>query len=434
MRAQPIGNGLLVARVPEHLAAVLAALQLQGSSVDGLISLDDAGWREVLALSDRMQLTLPLALHRSKEFPAWVNERLIGNLADVARRFGRVQAAYCEGAEALDRAGVPHLVLKGFTLSPDFVKSPQFRMQGDIDFYTPREHTHVARDALEAIGYEPVGPAEDYRNSDHAPTLIRFGGWRWRGNLFDPEMPLAVEVHNCLWNAQVSLISLPEVDDFWTRRISRRLGDMSFCSLDLIDQLGYFALHLLRDLFQSQRVVHHALELATFLHERSDDTIFWREWGMRFSPRLKQIQAVALSLSGAGFSSRMPDAVEEQIHCLPKEQRAWIEICGGDLLTEAFRRTRDGRLLQFLLSNSAGARRTILWKALSPGVIASPTKVANQPAHPGEPPIRQRRRFLRYPAYLTSRIFLNGAAVLRLITNGLTVFFYRVASVHEAGD
>jgi len=433
MRTQPIGNGLLVAHVAQHHAAVLAALQLQGARVDELLSLDDAEWGKTLALCDRLRLTLPLALRPCKRFPDWVSERLMKNLADVVRRFARVQATYCEAAAALARAGVPHLVLKGFTQSPDFVKAPQFRMQGDIDFYAPREHTQAALDAFTAIGYEPAGPPEEYRYADHPPTMMRFRGWKWSGNRFDPELPLAIEVHICLWNPQVSLIALPEVDDFWNRRIGRRLGDLSFCSLDPIDQLGYFALHLLRDLFPGLGlVVHHALELATFLNGRADDDAFWQEWEARYSPRLKQMQAIAFALAGACFSSRLPDAVEEQIHRLPAAQRAWIERCGGDLLAETFCRTRDGRLLQFLLANSAAARRKVLWRAVSPGVIASPRKVANRPEYPAAPQTRRQWRPWRYPAYLASRIFFNGAAVLRLIANSVTVFLWSLAGPGEA--
>ena len=120
MRTQPIGNGVLVARISSPLAAVLAALQLQGASVDQLVALDDAGWQGALTLCDHLHLTLPLALRGRKGFPTWVSERLMQNLADVAHRFLRVQATYCEAAAALARAGVPHLVLKGFTQSPAF--------------------------------------------------------------------------------------------------------------------------------------------------------------------------------------------------------------------------------------------------------------------------------------------------------------------------
>lgn len=432
MRAQPIGNGLLTARVPEHVAALLAALQFQGANSDQLLSLDDVGWQKVLTCCDQLRLTLPLALRICRESPLWVSDRLTRNLSHVAERFPRVQATYREIAAVLAQAGVPHLVLKGFTQSPDFVKAPQFRMQGDIDFYAPPRHVQAAIEALQSIGYEPAGPPDEYLDADHPPTLVRFGGWKWRENLFDPEMPLAVEAHTCLWNASVSLIPLPEVEAFWNRRITRRLGELSFCSLDPIDHLCYFALHVVRDIFQTGRIIHHAFELATFLHQRADDRAFWSEWDARYSPRLKQVQAVALALAGAGFSSRLSTVVENQIHGLPAELRSWLESCGGNLLAVAFHRTRDGRLLQFLLSDTPGARRRALWRAVAPGAIPHPRQIASRTGGPGAPQTSQRTRLRKYLAFLASRTILNGAAVLRFLAIGLFVFLPVLAGRREA--
>jgi hypothetical protein len=427
MRAQLIGNGLLTARVSEPAAAVLEALQLQGASLDRLLSLDDAGWEEVLRFCDSMRLTLPLALQSSGRFPSWVSERLLQNLADTAERFALVQATYREAAAVLTRARIPWLVLKGFAQSPAFVKAPQFRLQGDIDFYTEREHMQAAVGALEGIGYEPAGPPEDYRFADHPPTLIRFHGWTRGENRFDPDAPVALEMHYCFWNPAVSLIQLPEVEEFWKRRIERKLGALSFPALHSVDHLGYFALHVLRDVFPGGRVIHHTRELATFLHQRANDAAFWKEWMGLHSPRLRQLQAISLALAGAAFSSRLPDAVREQIELLPAQQRLWIESCGGNLMAATFGRSRDGRLLQLLLSESQETRRKILWKALAPGVIAAPRRVARWSEHRGAPQTRQLRRLWRYPAYLASRGFFHSAAIFRLVANGLTLWLSRFA-------
>lgn len=421
MRAQFIGNGVLMARISSHAVGVLEALQLQGPSLDRLLYLRDDEWNEVLSLCDGMRLTLPLALRSSGRFPSWVSDRLMENLADTAQRFGLVRATYSEAAAVLARAEVPYVVLKGFAQSPDFVKAPQFRMQGDIDVYSPRENSAAALKALEAIGYEAAGPAEDYREADHPPTLIRFSGWKRGRNPFDPEMPLALEIHHCLWNPAVSLIELPEIEEFWDRRIERRLGALCFPALHPVDYLGYFALHMLREVFPGGSALHHALELATFLHARADDSAFWKEWQALHSPRLRQLQAIPLALAANGFSSRLPDAVQEEIEGLPPEQRRWIEMSGGNLLTGAFTRNRDGRLLQFLLSTSPGSRRKILWKAMSPGAIATPRKFSSWPEHPGALRSLRQRRIGGYLEYLAGRVAVNAAAILRFVANGVTL-------------
>lgn len=434
MRAQLIGNGLLVARIAPQPAAVLASLQLQAAGAEGLLSLDDAGWKEVLSFCDRTQLTLPFALRSLRGFPVWVNERLQGNLDDSARRFAVTQRTYEEVAAALDGAGVPHVVLKGFVQEPDFVRAARYRMQSDIDLYTDPESLLAGVQALEGIGYESCGPADVYRFADHVPTLTRFREWTPEPNAFDPEMPLALDLHHCLWNAPVSMIQLPEVSGFWSRRVRRTLGHLSFPALSAVDYLGYFALHVLRELFSASRVVHHALELATFLHERADDTPFWTEWQSMHSPRLRQMQTIPLVLAAETFSGRIPDAVHEQFRNLSAELRTWIEMCGGDLIAQTYRRTRSGRLLQFLLADSPGARRAVLWRALSPGEIAGPRKVAAWPEHAIHPKLPQRRRLSRYPAYLASRISINCAAVARFVVNSLTILLSSVAQGRGAAS
>ena len=420
MRAQPIGNGHLTARVSAQFAAVLEALQLRGASADTLRGLDDSAWLDVLALCDRSNLTLPLALRDYRGFPAWVTQRLQRNLADSSDHFRRTQATYIEAASAFAGAGIPWIVLKGFTQAPDFVASPRFRLQGDIDIYTPREHVAAAVQALTRIGYIS-NEEEDYRLADHPPTLMRFGEWRRNKNLYDPEMPLCIEIHFCLWNNMVSLVQLPEVDEFWKRRIQRSLGSLDFPALDPVDHLGYFALHVLREIFGAGRVAHRVLELATFLDTRANDTGFWNQWKSMHSPELRQAEAVAMALAADWFAAAMPPAVAEEIDSLQPVLRAWIDGCGASPLVATDGRTRDGRLLQMLLARSRQSRWRILRRALSPGFVSGPKKLAQQPVDPTQPQKPRRNRHWTYLSYLANRAWLNGLAIFRFVGHGLAL-------------
>ncbi len=420
MRAQPIGNGHLTARVPAHFAAVLEALQLRGASADTLRGLDDSAWLDVLALCDRSNLTLPLALRAHRGFPTWVTQRLQRNLADSSDHFMRTRATYIEAASAFVEAEIPWIVLKGFAQAPDFVASPRFRLQGDIDIYTQREYVALAVEVLTRIGYIS-NEEEDYRLADHPPTLMRFGEWRRNKNLYDPEMPLCIEIHFCLWNNTVSLVQLPEVDEFWKRRIQRSLGSLSFPALDPVDHLGYFALHVLREIFGGGRVAHRVLELATFLDMRSKDTSFWNEWKSMHSTELRQAEVVAMALAVDWFAAAMPPAVVEEIDSLQPGLRAWIDGCGASPLVATDGRTRDGRLLQILLSRSPQSKWRILRRALSPGSVSGPKKHAQQPVDPTQPQKSLKNRHWTYLSYLANRTWLNGLAILRFIGHGLAL-------------
>lgn len=422
MPAHTIGNGVLTARIPPEFAALMEALQVPAPSTDALLQLHDTEWRRLLDACDKAHLTLSLAQVPSAGFPGWVAERLQGNVADNARRWRRVQALYTEAADALRRAGVPHVVIKGFTLAPDYVKEPQFRLQSDIDFYVPPYHTDHAVAALEAIGYTPVREG-NFALADHVPTLVRPGG-EWKGNLYDPDLALGIELHFCLWNSVVSRISFPETEAFWRRRVERRIGDFQFWSLRDIDQLGYFSLHILRDVFRSECVVHHVLELARFLNGRAHDTAFWNRWQMLHKPRLRQAEAVAFLLAHRWFSAPLSDEACDEIARLPVGVIRWIETLGGCPLEASYRRTREGRLLQFLLADSWEAKLYALRHALLPSVFTMPPR-ANLRAHQGREGRAGLSSYFDKIAWLIRRLLAQVQVDARFLINAMSFWLAR---------
>ncbi len=182
-------------RIPAEVMALLSALQLSDADTTKLNALSDAHWGSLLEFCDIAHLTLAMAQLPSTGFPQWVRERLRVNLADNAMRFERVVTTYMEAAAALEQAGVEHIVIKGFTQAPDYVADPRLRRQGDLDIFCPPEKIDAAQRALQAIGYEILCEDVSLALADHGPTLVRTGNWKWKGNPFDPEMPLDIELH-----------------------------------------------------------------------------------------------------------------------------------------------------------------------------------------------------------------------------------------------
>jgi len=371
MQEHPIGNGVLTARIPREFAAAIEALQLAGSNTDALLELNDAEWHRLLDVCDLAHLTLALAQLPTAGFPAWVVERLERNVSDNTLRSRHVQSLYIEAAEALTREGVPHVVIKGFTLAPGYVADPRYRLQSDLDFYVPKHHMDAAVSALTAIGYTK-SPENHSRFADHTPSLVRPGG-AWKGNMYDPDLALGIELHFSLWNSPVTRVTLPEIDLFWRRRVLRRSGSFAFWSLSETDQLGYFALHVLRDVFSGEWVVHHVFDLATFLHRRAGDAPFWAQWQTLHSARLRQIQAVAFLISHTWFSAQLAPAVQQEIAALPADLVRWVAILGAHPLESTYRNAREGRLLQYLLADSWQAKLHALRRALIPVALAVPS-------------------------------------------------------------
>jgi hypothetical protein len=404
----------------------MLALQLQNADTRLLSSLNDDQWRDLLPAMDRARLTLTLAQQLHSGLPRWVQERLSCNLAHTARNWERVRSAYREAAATLDANGVEYLVLKGFTQTPDFAPPAELRWQSDIDFYVPPDQISSAVDALREIGYAPCHAEEANQYADHVPTLVRFGTWQWRGNWYDPETPTAIEVHFCFWNDSVSAIAIPEFDEFWERRRVRASEELIFPALHHLDHLAYFAMHILRDIFNEDIRPNRLRELGTFLDGRASDDAFWKEWTTVYSPRFRSLQAVAFALAGAWFSCNVSDTVQSEIDSLPTTVKVWMERCGCTPLEAQFGRTRNGRLLQCLFAETPEARRKILWRALVPGRIPGPAKVASRGTHASLPMMPKRiSSFLAYPLYIVSRAWMNGGAVLRFLAHACLMYFQR---------
>jgi hypothetical protein len=411
-----IATDMPALQIPREVTALIAALQLREPDTAPLQRLDDQEWTSLLTFCDLAHLTLPLAQLPEPGFPSWVVERLRRNAADNALRFERMKATYKEAAQSLDNAGVDHILIKGFTQAPDYVKDPRFRAQSDIDLYCPPAMIESARIALQSIGYKPDEKL-DYGRADHVPTMVRPGNWQWKGNPFDPEMPLSVELHFCLWNEAVSLFPLPEVDDFWERRTTRVIDGLSFSCLSPVDHLGYLTLHILRNLFSPDWVIHHVRELATFLHSRADDNAFWTTWSETHSPSLRSFEAIAFYYARSWFGCDLHQVAENEVSNLLPMQQRWLHRFVGSALESMFQQNKDSVWLHLSFLKSSRAKIVLLRRVFVPSRISS----INSPA--AKLKNRQPRRsngahpHKQYVAYLASRCisytYFSAATILR---------------------
>src|SRR5262249_52500075 len=154
----------------------------------------------------------------------------------------------------------PHVVLKGFAGVEEYVPNPEARVQYDLDLYSP-EAPDAARDALIALGYR--GEDRSSETTDHLPPFRRESGWRWRGDFFDPDMPVAIELHFRLWDEATEGFVVPGLERFWSRRSHQLLAPP--------DALAYKSLHLLRHLLRGEVRAAHIYEIAWFLHQHALD-------------------------------------------------------------------------------------------------------------------------------------------------------------------
>ena len=390
--------------IPHHVRVMLSSLKFHGAAPEELRTIKDAEWQDLLSRWSLDRFPIPLRQACGDLLPEWVREQIDRDTIGNAERFERIKADYSKVAHAIGNANADHVVLKGFAQWPGYVEHPRFRRQSDIDLYCPPDSIVRAREALSGIGYETVdwvqpGP------SDHIPPMIRKTGWKWRGDFFDPEMPISVEIHFRLWDEQGLHFGPADLDQFWFRRVERKVDDLVFPSLSPVDGLGYFALNVLRDLVRGRPRTYNLYELARFLNTNAEEKLFWQNWVDLHDETLRPLEAITFRLATHWFACRLPEPVQKEIDSLPAAVNSWFDLYEDSAVTTEFHPNKDLVWLHLSLIDFPRHRRTVLLNRLFPEQI-TPVDAPYIDKSPESKENRQDSRLrkrARYVGYVASR-------------------------------
>ncbi len=335
--------------LPDHVRAVFEALNFAHPRFDQLAALTEREWHQLLAYSDSSGLTLAFGTRCRAHLPPWVARRIDENLAHNAERWLRVKAEYQRLAEAFAGAGLEFVVLKGFSNCPDFVEHPRFRQLGDLDLLFPEDKVLLARDVALRLGYEPLAGFERHP-IDHLPAMVRRTSWKWRGDYFDPAMPVSLELHFRLWDARTEGFLVAGLEEFWDRRARRVIDAVEFAALESEGALRYASLHALRHLLRGDLRPLHIYEIGWFLENKNKaGALCYRD------------QAICARLAEAWFGCRAP-----AIEALPQRVEEWLATYSYSPLTARFQPNKDELWLHLALLDPDASRIGLLRRRLFP--------------------------------------------------------------------
>jgi len=345
-------------RLPPVVRGMLQGLA--GATPDPPLAEDEH--RSLLELADRTHCTLYLT-----------GDEIAGpNLAKNAERRRRLWLAYDEAAAALSLQGIEFVLLKGFTHEADFGIDPARRYQSDLDLLCLPEDVGRARAALQQAGYRDHGSAE--LSDDHARPLVKPFTWRWRGDYYDPGLPISIELHHTLWSRGRDRIRTPEVHQFWSRRTNMTIAGRAVPTLAEPDRIAFAAVHVLRHILRNNASPAHAFELACALTRRAGDRTFWQSWSRMHEAPFRALQAVAFQFAHRWFGCSLAPVAEQECRALPEPVQAWFRDYAFSPLVNLVEPNKDVLWLHLALLPNRGDRLAVGIRKLVPMHLPRPTE------------------------------------------------------------
>jgi hypothetical protein len=352
---------------PQHILAALELLQFQTPSTHRLAFLNDAERHRFLEWCDARQLTLLLPQVSSSALPAWIIGPTLQKTARYELRYKRLKQELFEIVDAFNGAALEFVMLKGLSHAPAFTPDARLRAQGDIDLWLLGSSVYKGQDVLKSLGYVPLLKSR----SRHLAPMARPSAWRWRGDVFDPEMPISIELHYDLWSEEAEYIEVPHLDQFWGRKRIRNFDGYNINVLSDADLLGFAALHLLLHLLHGDLPLQRAWEIARFLDTHVTDNVLWTSWRASHPAALRRLEVSVFYLVTNWFQCQSNTDLGPDVQKLPVKVRSWLKEFSLAPLAREWTPNKSETWLHLALIPKPRDKARVLFRRLFPMSIPS---------------------------------------------------------------
>jgi hypothetical protein len=288
-------------------------------------------WKHVLQWLDDAGLTFYFLqklkhTNTSDVVPPLVLSRLARNFAsnrlradDMSQRFECINSKFTD-------AGVHYVVLKGFSLVPQFCPFAPLRYQADFDYLVDEQSLPAACRVLLDAGYKP----QDSRSSKES-IFVSPGGEPSRSDRqYSPQAPHAVELHTDIWDSRMHrLPPLPSLFSVAQARTHHWNG-VTFPVQADEDAFLLQVLHACHHLFTQWIRMSCLYEIGYFLHRRASDRELWSGIEQRAgdSAVLREFVVIVTGLVARLFAAPVPELVQSWGARIRPGPRIWTEHYG----------------------------------------------------------------------------------------------------------
>lgn len=355
-------------------AALLIFCDPQPEACSRLWHLSDADWQRLLRWLDTSGLALYFLdrvteSKQSEMLPSHVLARLQQNLADNRSRMESLLAEFSAIHREFQRAALRYATLKGFSLWPSSVPSPELRSQLDLDFLVAEESACEARSILERRGYHLraiSGRSWEFKNDELPCRSLK--------DLYK-NMPFrSVELHieACVKNDS-SLLARAEI---------RHIGDIDLPALSPVDLFLGQGMHAFKHICSEFSRTAHLLEFRRHVIARYGDAVFWNELRARAEefPRAPiELGIVTLLITQVMGGFAPASFIRWTVDQLPVGARLWVQLYGTRVALTSFPGSKLYLLLQKELAASGIPAKRSLRHALLP--LSLPPLIAHARAN-----------------------------------------------------
>lgn len=316
-------------RPAEEIVKFLGFSRGWDDSMPGFRTWNEKQWIRTLQWLDDAGLALYF-LQRVKDrnatefLPGRVLEQLESNYelnqqrtADLWQRFRTINARFLA-------AGIPFVVLKGFSLAPRFCPSAALRHQGDLDYLIDESSLASAGQILGALGYthkRSQSSQEEIFLSPGATAPSR------SGRQYSPNAPHAAELHLDVWDA--ALFGLPDLPELFSTRNARMMESQGalFPALSDEDAILLQVVHACFHVFTHWIRMSCLLEISWFLVHRTEDQDLWERIEQRVAEcsALRDFVVIVAEMAANLFGCPIPSLIRRWSENMRPEIRLWIE-------------------------------------------------------------------------------------------------------------
>jgi len=342
-------------------AALLTFCDPQPEVCSRLWHLSGTEWQRLLHWLDTSGLALYFLarvteLDQSEMLPSDVLARLQRNLTDNTLRMKGMLAEFCAIHREFQRAVLRYATLKGFSLWPSSVPSPELRSQLDLDFLIAEESAREARSILERRGYRlraVSGRSWEFKNDELPVRSLR--------DLYKDLPFRSVELHiEACVNKESSLLARAEM---------RRFRDIDMPVLSPLDLFLGQGMHAFKHICSECSRTAHLFEFRRHVIARHDDSAFWSELRARAEefPRATIALGVVTLLITQVMGGFAPASLTDwTVDRLPVCARLWVQLYGTRVVFAGFPGNKLYLLLQKELAASGTPAKRSLRQALLP--------------------------------------------------------------------